>query len=162
MDGPVVGGPAGTLGSSVLTLILLVILGGGVGILAVSMAEGKPAMRGGGSRRARVPEPVGSVPVADPPSQVVSEPSTAPLRQPTRTVRRQSPGLPRRTGRGDVPATQTAVEGPLGDLVRPSIARRVASLVGIVCIAVVVGVGIAALLGAVVGGAAEIVGNTIG
>ena len=61
-----------------------------------------------------------------------------------------------------MPRTQTAVEGALGDLIRPSLPRRALSLVGVAAIVVIVGVGIAALLGAVVGGAAEIVGNTIG
>ncbi len=60
-----------------------------------------------------------------------------------------------------MPASQTAVEGRLADLVRPSIARRVLSLVGLVVIVVVIGVGIAALLGAIVGGAAELIGNAI-
>lgn len=177
-----------------LTLILLVILGGGVGILAVSMAEAKPAMRDDGQRRARTPatptpesadEPVigpDTDPVDEPVTPPVTPPATqtrqtpvpattpaprpAPTRAPVlstpRTVRRTTPGLPRQVERGSIPAAQTAVEGPLHDLVRPSIPRRVFSLVGIVVIAVVIGVGIAALLGAVVGGAAEIVGNTIG
>lgn len=144
------------------------ILGGGVGILAVSMAEAKPAMRGDGSRRARAAETSESEPTTTHVAATVPAPVTAPAprREPppptARTVRRNSSGLPRQMVRGAVPTAQTAVEGALHDLVRPSVPRRVLSLVGIVAIAVVIGVGIAALLGAVVGGAAEIVGNTIG
>ncbi len=63
---------------------------------------------------------------------------------------------------GTVPASQIAVEAPFGDLVRPSFPRRLISLVGLVLIVVAVGVGIAAVVGAVVGGAAEILGNAIG
>lgn len=145
-----------------LTLILLVILCGGVGILAVSTAEGKPAMRSEGPRRARKSERDEAVTVVASPNGDVPQPQRAPLRQPAPSVRSSSPGLPRRARRGEIPAAQTAVEGSLGDLVRPSMPRRVVSLAGIVGIAVVVGIGIAALLGAVVGGAAEIFGNTIG
>ncbi|MDE0804063.1 MAG: hypothetical protein OSA99_12145 [Acidimicrobiales bacterium] len=157
-----------------LTLILLVILGGGVGILAVSMAEGKPAMRGDGSRRAHTAETSESEPTTQQVAASMPTPASTPAPAPTptpgrdprtpvaRTIRRTTDGLPRQVARGAVPSAQTAVEGAFHDLVRPSIPRRVLSLVGIVVIAVVIGVGIAALFGAVVGGAAEIVGNTIG
>ena len=61
-----------------------------------------------------------------------------------------------------MPRSQTAVEGELRDILRPSIPRRVTSLVGVVLIVIGVGVGIAAFLGAIVGGIAEILGNAIG
>ena len=145
-----------------LTLILLVVLGGGVGILAVSMAEPKPAMRGMGSRRARAAEDTSTGPSTDPEFHVDAPPEAQPQTPTPAPLRRTTIGLPMRDRRGSVPAAQTAVEGSLHRLVRPSIPRRVLSLVGIAAITVVVGIGIAAIFGAVVGAAAEILGNAIG
>lgn len=186
-----------------LTLILLVVLGGGVGILAVSMAERKPATNALDSRRARsaddgapvavdtgentgddtdddtgdtaeaapVPQPAQPVvptpapapaPVTAPLPSVTAEPEPQSEPRPHRPAdRRPGPGPERRLRRGDVPRSQTAVEGELGDLLRPSITRRFTSLVGVVLIVIGVGVGIAAFLGAIVGGLAELFGNAI-
>ncbi len=186
-----------------LTLILLVVLGGGVGILAVSMAEAKPATNAPDSRRARVegdgsgdpdedpgdgpdgtddehdvpdePEEVATpatvpVPAAPAHAQVAAPTPPAPIdppptrpepRREPRPAARRGSGPERRLQRGDVPRSQTAIEGELGDLLRPSIPRRVTSLVGVVVIVVGVGVGIAAFLGAIVGGIAELFGNAI-
>ncbi|WP_436793505.1 hypothetical protein [Actinospongicola halichondriae] len=137
-----------------LTLILLVVLGGVVGIMAVSMAERKPATNGGPSRRAGGAKKTAS---PAPAPQVHHEPEP----ESTRTIAVGSPASPP-PHTGTVPASQTAVEGRFADLVRPSLPRRVTSLVGLAVIVVVVGVGIAAIIGAVVGGAAEILGNAIG
>ena len=184
-----------------LTLILLVVLGGGVGILAVSMAERKPATNDPDSRRAQAadeaeetgapephaasdrepeprPEPAPEtapvethVPEPEPPPAPEPEPVPASMTAPGTTSEpadrpafapRRGVGPERRPHRGSVPASQTAVEGPLGDLIRPSFPRRILSLVGIAVIVVGVGIGIAAVLGAIVGGAAELVGNAIG
>jgi len=155
----------------VLTLILLVVLGGGVGILAVSMAERKPATNAPDSRRARPAEDAAAI-TADPveardePATAAPEPVPEPEPQPEprhdpRPNRRRTAGPERRLHRGDVPRSQTAVEGELGDLLRPSFLRRITSFVGVVLIVVGVGVGIAAFLGAIVGGVAELFDNAI-
>lgn len=155
-----------------LTLILLVVLGGGVGILAVSMAERKPATNAPDSRRARAEgdgaddpgeaqRPVAAPPPPTPPTPVETPPARPEPRPEPQPATRRGTGPERRLQRGDVPRSQTAVEGELGDLLRPSIPRRVTSLVGVVVIVVGVGVGIAAFLGAIVGGVAELLGNAI-
>ena len=159
-----------------LTLILLVVLGGGVGILAVSMAERKPATNAPDSRRARdrsegaptataTPPPVEQQPdrpQPQPEPQPAPQPQPVPQPAPSPPARGRSAGPERRLHRGDVPRSQTAVEGELGDLLRPSLPRRLTSLVGVVLLVVGVGVGIAAFLGAIVGGVAELFGNAIG
>ncbi len=149
-----------------LTLILLVVLGGGVGILTVSMAERKPATKDHRSRRAA--GPVADPATAAPPDAVVAatrvavaEPDIVPAPEPEPIRKRAAAPAPQ-PHRGSIPASQTAVEGRFADLVRPSIARRIFSLVGITVIVIFMGIGIAALFGAIVGGAAEIVGNAIG
>lgn len=163
-----------------LTLILLVVLGGGVGILAVSMAERKPATGDAGTRRGtdaaaddgdrpeppRNPSETASDPASSPTTAVERTPGPRPGPGPGPVARPERPrriaGPARRRSRGDVPKSQTAVEGRLADLVRPSMPRRIASLVGVAVIVVAVGVGIATVLGAIVGAAAEILDNTIG
>lgn len=166
----------GTIVCSVLTLILLVVLGGGVGLLAVTLAESpKPATDGGasrrapkagddhseeesGARRAPAPAPV-PVPSPAPPPRRESRPEPTPAPSPVAVA---EAGPPRRSSRGDVPKAFTAVEGRLQDVARAPLWRRLVSLVLIVVIAVGVGAAIAAIAAAIIGAAAEILGNTIG
>lgn len=148
-----------------LTLILLVVLGGVVGLLAVSLAESsKPATDEAPSRRAdaeRDLAPAASaVPV--PAVTVAPQPVVAPVVEPRAAGPILAETLPRKVDRGSVPKAYTAVEGRYQDLIRPPIWRRMTSLALIVVIVVVVGVSIAGILGAIIGAVAEILGNTIG
>lgn len=96
---------------------------------------------------------------------VIVAPATVVVPNPTprpEPVRRRAPEPVPQQHRGAIPASQTAVEGRFIDLVRPSATRRIFSLMGITVIVVVTGIGIAALFGAIVAGAAEILGNAIG
>lgn len=163
-----------------LTFILLVVLGGGAGLWVVSMAEAsKPATAGSRPSRAPVrellarftaetktpegepePEPEHE-PVADrepePAGVEVRAHEPAPLETESRRTRRAHA----RAG-GRVPKAYTAVEGRFADVARVPLWRRVLSLIGIVVIAGLVGVGIAAVLGAAFAAVAEIFSNTIG
>lgn len=161
-----------------LTLILLVVLGGGVGLLAVTLAESpKPATDGGRIRRAQKPsdaheeaEPTAeAAPAPTPTPRSDREPNPKPNPEPNRVpapaatrVVEADAGPPRQASRGDVPKAFTAVEGRLQDVAAAPLWRRLVSLVLIVIIAVGVGVAIAAIAAAIIGAAAEIVGNTIG
>lgn len=107
-----------------LTVILLVVLGGGVGWYVVSSAETqKTATAGRGSPRAK----------------------------PKSARRRSAP----------VPAGATAVEGAYADLVRPSLPRRLVSLILIALLVTVLAVTVAAVIGGGVGIAARILNRAI-
>ncbi len=173
-----------------LTLILLVVLGGGVGLLAVSLAEKpKPATNDAAGPRAGAPdepspsdptpapEPEPFMPVRTPePTPPRGQPAIPAVGTPLPLVATGRPAvadrpdprferadaLPRRIDRGRVPKAYTAVEGRYQDVIRPPIWRRLVSLGLIAVIVVVVGVSIAAILGAIIGAVAEVLGNTIG
>lgn len=167
-----------------LTFILLAVLGGGLGLLAVVLAgtDQKPATEGAESPRAHVapPEPDDAPPVEHdpipaldvepaPPVTVAAIPDTSLPMEPADRVepqRRAGPVAPPRPRRvrdpRSVPRSLRAVEGRFEDVARAPLWRRIASLAGIGAITVLVGVAIAAVLGASIGAVAEIVGNTIG
>jgi hypothetical protein len=156
----------------VLTFVLLVVIGGGVGLLVVSSAESyKPATDGGSGLRAApsgvedddpespddldhdgLDEESDDGPLVEPvvdPALVAAMAGRPPVRRRVRDPR-------------SVPSAHVAVEGPYQLVARAPIWRRLLSVVGIAVIAVALGVAIAAILGAIVGAAAEILGNTIG
>lgn len=163
------------------------VLGGGVGLLVVSLAESsEPATDAGRSGRGDAPvepspealpepdpEPVPAVQAASEP-QVEPEPEPAldpaPLLvgAPTTATAwpeaEHAPPLPprRRDVEGPVPATRTAVEGRYDEVASAPLWRRIVAVIGIVLITVTSGVVIAAVLGAVIAAAAEVLGNTIG
>lgn len=151
--------------------------------MAVSLADGKPATGGLVLRRGRAdaddvdeavthgPEPaLDHDPEPDPePEPVPADPPTTPTpvvppNQPTGTMSGPMSGPPptARGRRGRVGRSQTAIEGRFADVARPSALRRILSFVGLVVVVLVVAVAIAALLGGIVGAAAEILGNAIG
>lgn len=77
----------------------------------------------------------------------------------------EPPPRPRRqreTLDGPVPAARTAVEGRYDEVATAPLWRRAMAVVGIVAITVTTGVAIAAILGAIIAAAAEVLGNTIG
>lgn len=144
-----------------LTLILLAVLGGGVGLLAVWLAEDKPARSRPGSRRGReagdaaVTSTVTEVaPVPERSPTPVVEPELAPVHVPS--------GPPRVESTKGVPKGLTAVEGPYAVVARASAPRRLGSLAGLGVVLVLVAVLIAVVLGAVVAGGSELIGNAIG
>lgn len=139
-----------------LAFILLVVLGGGVGLLAVSLAESsKPATDAGSDRRGPGPDDDADEPENQPVPEPVDEPR-APTRPPVERRPRRTPD-PR-----NVPRAYTAIEGRFADVARAPLWRRILSIIGIVLIAVALGVGLAAVFGAIIGALAEILGNTIG
>ena len=172
-----------------LTFILVVVLGGGVGLVVVSLAESeKPATDAGQNGRADPPD-AGPGPGAEPEPDTVPEPEPEPEPEPVPDPepvvasgpppeRRFAPLVPptpgpsgpsgpaagpeRRRSAGSVPAGFVAVEGTYAEVARVPIWRRLLAVIGILAIAVVGGVVIAAVLAAVVGAAAELLGNTIG
>jgi hypothetical protein len=174
----------------VLTFILVVVLGGGVGLLVVSLAESeKPATDAGPRRRAPDPstapehhdsvEPDAPVdeappPVPEPEPQPDPEPEAelvpevwvdpAPEREPVFAPWRPAAaeGPVRRRSAGAVPAAFVAVEGSYADVARAPVWRRLFAVIAILAIAVIGGVAVAAILAAVIGAAAEVLGNTIG
>lgn len=98
--------------------------------------------------------------VDDEPDDDRSEPEPEPATRPERREHDE----PRRRALDPrhVPKAFTAVEGRYADVAVAPVWRRLLSLTGILLIAVTIGVGVAALLGAVIGAASEILGNTIG
>lgn len=200
----------GTLWSSVLTLILLVVLGGGAGLLAVSLVDSRGLSRLVGRlerpslrlpRRRHTTTATPGAPPAPGPVELVepawvdppaAEDDDAPVvvqaevietgavgevlavRAPVSeaTARFTPLDAARATGRRaersrrpdprPVPAAFTAVEGTYREVARASSGRRLVSLVSLLAIIVVLGVAIAALAGAAIGAAAELVDRTIG
>lgn len=168
-----------------LTFILLVVLGGGAGLWVVSMAESpKPATDGSQSPRARVrellrrltTEPAGTHDDSEPDdeyedrSHVGETPRPEPEPVPAAVGAHAeadgpSPAEPRRAdgpAGGRVPKAYTAIEGRFADVAHVPLWRRALSLIGIVVITLIMGVGIAAVLGAAFAAVAEVFSNTIG
>ena len=173
-----------------LAFILLVVLGGGLGLLAVSLAEStNPATAGDeptrGDDEPLVPvaapddaepdpddEPLDAVgpvgggpPDPEPPAIESLRPVEVPapaIVVPPPSPRPSPRRAPARPDPRTVPRAFTAVEGSFAEVARAPIWRRGMSLVGIGVIVVAAGIGIAGLLAAVVGAAAEVLNNTIG
>ena len=153
------------------------VLGGGVGLVVVSLAESeKPATDAGPDGRAGA-HPDGPEPETEPELETEVEPEPEPEQRPApepepEPERRFAPlafptsgstaGPERRRSAGSVPAGFVAIEGTYAEVARVPIWRRLLAVVGIVAIAVFGGVAIAAVLAAVFGAAAELLGNTIG
>ena len=170
------GGRAGTLDASVLTFILVVVLGGGVALLAISLAESsQPATetdepdRGDLADPAPRQAPTGSAePVSAPAPEPEREPEpeptvAAPFAPVTSIAERGDAHEPvRRRHRGSVPKQFTALEGRYADVAGAPLWRRLASLVGIVVITVVFGVASAAVLGAIIAAVAQLANDAIG
>lgn len=134
-----------------LAFILLVVLGGGIGLVAVSLAGSpKPATDGGPDHRAPGhdddPEPDPVEPVAD--------------TEPEPDVERGSPR--RRPDPRTVPRAYTAIEGRFDEVATPPWWRRLLSLVALVIIAVLIGVGLAAVAAGVIGAIAELLDTAVG
>ncbi len=165
-----------------LALILLVVLGGGIGLMAVSLAEStKPAT--GGAEPTRGPDPATSDPEdhavddGDAESEAVESREAGPdplphpvapaieLLEPVVVPAPAAVTPPTPAPRPDprsVPRAFTAIEGTYAEVANAPVWRRAISLVGIAVIALAAGVGIAGLAAAVVGAAAEVINNTIG
>ncbi len=148
--------------------ILLVVLGGGIGLLAVSLAESpKPATDGGRDQRApdaptdQEPGDEPGVREADPePVEATTEvlvPAAvaAAVREPATPTRRRPD--PR-----SVPRAYTAIEGRFQDVAAPSWGRRLFSLIALVVIAALIGVALAATAAAIIGAIAELVDAAVG
>ena len=169
------GGPAGTLDASVLTFILVVVLGGGVALLAISLAESsqpatEPAEPDVGDpveedRGAPVDPPPGAIPEPVPPVEepvpfAIEPAPVEPTLVDTGEGERYEPV--RRRHRGSVPKEHTAVEGRFADVAGAPMWRRVLSLLGIVAITIAFGVASAAVLGALIAAVAQLAGDAIG
>lgn len=154
-----------------LTFILLVVLAGGVGLIAVSAAEhDDPARKLRRSRRegtswyerisafseepAKEPTPRAALPTEPGP-----EPATTDLRTSTAEM---APPTPRRATRGNVPERFTAVEGAFEQVAYPSRGRRVFSTIQIVLLVAVLAVAIAGATGAAVAVIARALDSAIG
>lgn len=166
-----------------LTFILVAVLGGGVALLAISLAESsQPATetdepdRGDPADPAPPEAPAGStepVPAPEPepepeprpdPVQPDPEPAVAaPFAPVTAVAERVEAREPeRRRHRGSVPKQFTALEGRYADVAGAPLWRRILSLVGIVVITVVGGVASAAVLGAIIAAVAQLANDAIG
>ena len=145
-----------------LTFILVVVLGGGVALLAISLAESdQPATDPPEPDRGDDSEPLlASVPETPPDPEPEDEPEPAP--QPELVAVSAGPAELPRPGRDPVPAQFTAVEGRYADVAHAPLWRRVLALVGIVLITITFGVGFAAVLGAIIAAVAEVLSNAIG
>ncbi|HEU5084309.1 MAG TPA: hypothetical protein VFU14_13280 [Acidimicrobiales bacterium] len=193
-----------------LTLFLLVVLGGGAGLLAVSLVDSRglsrlvgrferPSLRasraghttpapgsaaphevGGTPLGAATTAQAASVELDDQPVIVEAEiietdsvgevvavaaptapPANGTAGQPTALL----PAGPPRARRADarsVPAAYTAIEGSYREVARPTLARRLASLVSLVVVVVLLGLALAAVAGAAIGAAAEVLDRAIG
>ena len=178
------GGPD-TIDDSVLAFILLVVLGGGIGLLAVSLAESpKPATDGGPDHRAPdhdgEPKPDAAEPVdeSEPEPEVTPEPEPNPEPDPVETTDvlvpvgsgtnltgsepRTTPAPRRRPDPRTVPRAYTAIEGRFEEVATPPWWRRLLSLVALVVIAVLIGVGLAAMAAGVIGAVAELIDAAVG
>ena len=165
------------------------VLGGGVGLLVVTLAESeKPATDAGPDRRAPgasepdrdldpdpepephpVPEPEPEVrdePVPEPAPDPEPDAWVAPTPEPEPVFAPLQPhvadGPVRRRSAGAVPAAFVALEGSYADVAGAPLWRRFLAVITILAIAVIGGVLVAAVLAAVIGAAAEVLGNTIG
>lgn len=163
-----------------LAFILLVVLGGGLGLLAVSLAESsKPATPGAPKRRAQGREPddtedADSPPTGEPQPEPAPEPELGPVlvARPRHAVTTaagpivgpRSAPRPRTQApnRRNVPRAYTAIEGRFNEVAVAPLWRRILSLLILVVIAVAVGVGFAAATAAVVGALTELLNAAIG
>lgn len=153
-----------------LAFILLVVLGGGLGLLAVSLAESpKPATDRGNERRA--PDPASDEPVDELVDEALVEPEPSFEAELVEAYAgpKVEPGPPlaatatrRRPDLRDVPPAYTAVEGQFDAVAVPPIWRRLLSICALVAIAVVLGVGVAAAAAAVMGTLAELLNAAVG
>lgn len=162
----------GTLSSSVLTLILLVVLGGGAGLTAVWLVDARGLSRllgrfaPGSLRPTRRPGTTGpeaaDAPVTVP---VLSAPGTGSVTfEPVETSFEALPApVPAgRRGSTKVPSAYTAVEGSYRDVARVPLWRKLVSLALLLGTLAVISVAIAAIAGAVFGAVAELVDNAVG
>lgn len=157
----------GTLWSSVLTLILLVVLGGGAGLLAVSLSDHRAPWA---PRERPDPPSLRPYPPQDTSPQASEDPATDPSagepRELTATVVRQPepPAEWTRQGyrRASASPARTAVEGPYHEVAEAPWWRRLLSLALIVVIVAVVGAGIAVIMGAAIAALAELLDGAIG
>lgn len=171
------------------------VLGGGAGLLAVSLIDSRglsrlvgrferPSLRvgraghttpGAGPTLRAAPGELDDQPVVveaeiietDPAGEVVAV--AAPASAGSNGTAGQRSGLlpagPRRARRSDarsVPAAYTAIEGTYREVARPTLGRRLASLVSLVVLVALLGVGLAALAGAAIGAGAELLDRAIG
>lgn len=154
------GGP-GTIGGSLLVFILLVVLGGGIGLLAVSLAGSpKPATDRGPTTRARRPgTDEESADDQDPADTVTPQP------EPDLPLAPSTPPVARKRRVPDVrqvPRAHVAIEGRYDEVGAAPWWRRLLSLVALVVLVIVLGVGIAAVAAAVIGAISEFVGTAVG
>lgn len=161
------------------------VLGGGVGLLVVSLAESsEPATDAGRSERGDPPDQPAAAALPEPDPEPVAESAPTPEPEPIEAPApllvgappttadvawsgpdQEPPPRPRRQREvveGPVPAARTAIEGRYDEVALAPLWRRVMAVLGIVAITVTIGVLIAAILGAVIAAAAEVLGNTIG
>lgn len=173
-----------------LAFILLVVLGGGIGLLAVSLAQAsKPATDGGPNHRApdHDDEPGTDAAEPDPEAATEPDPEAGPETRPdagpdgarsveatdvlvpvgsatvsTNPVSGAGPVRRRRPDPRTVPRHHIAIEGRFDEVARPPWWRRLLSLVALVVIAVLVGTGLAAMAAGVIGAIAELVDAAVG
>ncbi|MCO8125601.1 hypothetical protein NHL50_00065 [Acidimicrobiia bacterium EGI L10123] len=155
-----------------LTLILLVVLGGGAGLLAVWLVDARglsrllgrfapgslrPTRRGGTTATppsgTSATEPA---PAAPGPEQAAFEPVGTPLAP----LPASAPAG--RRGQKKIPSAYTAVEGTYREVARVPLWRKLVSLVFLLLTLAVIGVGIAAVAGAAFGLVAELVDGAVG
>ncbi|HSP04578.1 MAG TPA: hypothetical protein VLR27_13795 [Acidimicrobiales bacterium] len=155
-----------------LTLILLVVLGGGAGLMAVWLIDARGLSRLLGrfapgslrptrpadTTRTETPEPAAPEPALTSAATVATayepvESSFEPLPAPEPATRRDQK---------KVPAAYTAVEGTYREVARVPLWRKLVSLVVLLVILAVVGATIAALAGATFGLVAELVDGAVG
>ncbi len=145
------------------------MLGGGLGLLAVALAERQPATVQDRNRRGQDDE-VGDDEDdedEDEPEVVFEVPERTPAPPPAPTApapRRPTaaPAGPRRVARrpDGVRRSQVAVEGAFGDVGVASLPRRLLALVGLVLVVLAVGVMLAVVIGAAVGAGVELFDQT--
>lgn len=156
-----------------LTLILLVVLGGGVGLFAVWLIDARGLARLLGrfapgslrpTRRGDTTAPAKPDPEPAVASSTAGGPVAVETLEPVDTGYEPLPS-PVAAGRGGsarVPAAYTAVEGTYREVARVPVWRRLVSLVALLVILVVIGASIAALAGAVFAAVAELVDSAVG
>lgn len=134
-----------------LTLILLVVLGGGAGLLAVSLSDHRAPWAALLGRR-------GAASLRPSPAQ-----DTSPAIDDTELWIRPPDEPPRRYQRvGATPKDRTAIEGPYDEVALAPWWRRLVSLVLIVVVLTVLGAGIALVLGAVFAAIGALLDGAIG
>jgi len=173
-------GGTDTIVVSVLTFILLVVLGGGLGLLAVSLAESpKPATDRGDGTRAPDVETELDPPLDEAVDDVREDPMTAGLEpdpvEPEASLDDElaavlataAPDPPARTAQRApdprrVPLAYTAIEGRYDVVAVSPLWRRLLSLVALTAIALAIGAALAAVAAAVFGALAELLNSAVG